>query len=772
MGRSIKFHISIPIILGFILLFAINSCQEKDRTEPLSLHLFRRSVLDQKPRMISLQYDSAHFLAYDLKNMLPYQFWTGGVLWNGAAFNNIKTIQPSSYGNIYRQWNDSIGHWKYVVNDQPVEFGIQFKSYEILKDSQIVFNYQLKSGDDLIEISEAPKIFSYGDSISYQRDFSVASNNPGVKVYFDETEVLNGSSLLMTFGREEAVDRPAEITSDNGAQYWLDRSGCNTCHQISEQNIGPAYLMIADRYDGTEEVRKMLMQNVRNGSTGKWGQAQMIPHPDLAGRDLQNMIRYILSLKPDDSPRKANSKTDLAGEVVYHPGFGAPLDGIHPSFDLIKIRPENFKPRVAGMRFTDDGDLLVSTWDSLGAVYKISNLSSNDPNQIKIKMIASGLAEPLGIDVVEKDIYVMQKHELTQLIDRDGDGSIDVYACFNNDFGVTPDFHEFSYGLIHHQGKFYGSLGLAMRLMSSELQNEDRGTVFSVDDQGNFEILARGLRQPNGIGLGPEDEIFVTENQGQWVPACKLIQVERDHFYGCQFGTGDRFKEEIETIPAVYLPQDEIGNSPGEPILLKKGPYAGQMIFGDVTHGGIKRAFLEKINGVYQGCVFRFTQGMEAGINRIDLDKDGNIYAGGVGMNGGWAHKEHQFGLEKLAYNGKSTFEIHSINISPEGFVLNFSTPMSREINFDRSNIKISQWRYEATERYGGPKIDLQDLPVEGIIVSDDRKQVKLVVPHIKEGYVVYFLLDHKLIDENGQQLWTGESWYTVKSIPGRNPSL
>ena len=40
---------------------------------------------------------------------------------------------------------------------------------------------------------------------------------------------------------------------------------------------------------------------------------------------------------------------------------------------------------------------------------------------------------------------------------------------------------------------------------------------------GSFKAINTGLRQPNGIGLGPDGEIFVLENQGEWVPSNKLI---------------------------------------------------------------------------------------------------------------------------------------------------------------------------------------------------------------------------------------------------------
>ena len=117
--------------------------------------------------------------------------------------------------------------------------------------------------------------------------------------------------------------------------------------------------------------------------------------------------------------------------------------------------------------------------------------------------------------------------------------------------------------------------------------------------------------------MGPDQEIFVTENQGQWVPACKVIHLQEGDFHGCQYQTGDRYEGQKMTPPAVWLPQDEIGNSPGQPVFIENGPYEGQLLHGEVTHGGIKRVFLEKINGAYQGAVFRFSQGLEAGINRM-----------------------------------------------------------------------------------------------------------------------------------------------------------
>ena len=145
-------------------------------------------------------------------------------------------------------------------------------------------------------------------------------------------------------------------------------------------------------------------------------------------------------------------------------------------------------------------------------------LRPGDTNKIKVKRIASGLAEPLGIEVVNGEIFVLQKQELTHLIDLDGDGIIDEYQAVCNSWGVTGDFHEFAFGLIYKEDHFYVTLGMAMRLMSGEKQKPDRGRTIKISMDGSYEWINYGLRMPNGIGLGNDGELFETDNQGEWIP--------------------------------------------------------------------------------------------------------------------------------------------------------------------------------------------------------------------------------------------------------------
>jgi cytochrome c len=200
---------------------------------------------------------------------------------------------------------------------------------------------------------------------------------------------------------------------------------------------------------------------------------------------------------------------------------------------------------------------------------------------------------------------------------------------------------------------------------------------------------------------------------------------------------------------------------------MKDGPYKGQMLHGDVSNGGIKRDFLEKIKGQYQGVVFRFSQGFTAGVNRLVWGPDGALYVGEVGMVGGWSWKERQFGLEKIKYNGKSTFEMLTIKAKPDGFEIAFTEPVKEEgLNSILEKLVIEQYYYKATAAYGGPKLDLQRLKPDDIVLSNDGMRIDLKISGLKENHVVYFNLPEDLKSKTGNSLWSSEAWYTLNKIP------
>tara|TARA_R110000868_G_scaffold1647_4_gene13289 strand:+ start:11278 stop:14241 length:2964 start_codon:yes stop_codon:yes gene_type:complete len=461
------------------------------------------------------------------------------------------------------------------------------------------------------------------------------------------------------------------------------------------------------------------------------------------------------------------SKNDQ--EMVLVPGDQFPLNSMHPAFDLFQLRPEQFQPRVGGIDFLSDSTMVLSTWDAEGSVFLLKNYLAENPEDIVVKRIATGFAEPLGLKVVNDDIYVLQKQELTKLLDHNGDEITDEYETISNDWKVSANFHEFAFGLEYTEGYFYASLATAIMPggASSDPQIPDRGKVMKISlANGSVEFIASGLRTPNGIGLIGK-EIFVADNQGDWLPASKILHIEKGMFYGSHSVDPIGTKDLEEKLPVVYIPQDEIGSSPSTPTNINLGPYQNQLIFGDVSHGGIKRVAYENIEGQLQGALFRFAQGLEAGVNRICWAPDGSLIVGGIGLSGNWMQTgKLKFGLQRMKYNGNSVFEMLRVNALPDGFEIEFTEAISENVIIQKDDIGIKQWYYIPTSKYGGPKIDLEELKIEKLIMSKDRKKIRLVLKGIKEKHLVYFHLNNKITSTNNSKLWTTEAWYTLNKIP------
>ncbi|MEM7658053.1 MAG: family 16 glycoside hydrolase [Bacteroidota bacterium] len=549
--------------------------------------------------------------------------------------------------------------------------------------------------------------------------------------------------LLSDDGSQLYID--GELIVDHGGLHGFDPMDGEV---LLEEGVFP----IKVRYFEAGGGQALSLQWVAHGEDG----FSVIP-PTAFSHD-PSTLKETSGLAPGESLAK------------YIPGDTKPLEEVHPSFDLEQMRPSHFQPKVGGLDVMDNGNLVVSTWDPDGAVYLLSNVDNGNPENIRVKKIAAGLAEPLGLKVVEDTIYVLQKQELTQLIDHTGDGIIDEYRTLCNGWRASSNFHEFAFGLVYEDGYFYATLATAIEPggASTQPQIPDRGRAFKISRKdGSFEFIAQGLRTPNGIGIGVDGEKFIADNQGDWLPASKIIHLQEGAFYGSRSVDVEGTASLTETKPVVWLPQDEIGNSPSQPASLDVGPYAGQMIHGEVTHGGVKRVFVEKVDGAYQGCVFRFTQGLEAGVNRLVWGPDGKLYIGGVGSTGNWGHYgKLSHGLQRLAYNGRSTFEMLAVRAKSNGMEIEFTEPLPVNEGFDPADYDIRQWFYLPTENYGGPKLDDQQLEILSINISEDRHKVFLELADMKPNHLIYVHLKKPFVSERGHSLWTTEAWYTLNRIP------
>ena len=188
-----------------------------------------------------------------------------------------------------------------------------------------------------------------------------------------------------------------------------------------------------------------------------------------------------------------------------------------------------------------------------------------------------------------------------------------------------------------------------------------------------------------------------------------------------------------------------------------------------MTYGGIQRAFLEKVEGEYQGAYFRMTQGLESGITHMAQQDDGSIIVGGLGAGGNWGQSgKLDFGLQKLVPNGSLTFDMQKVELADGGFKITYTKPVSDATLTDlKTKYKVRSWGYAPTEQYGGPKIGDKELTVSDATVSADKKVVTLKVAGLEPNKVVYIRSPRPFAAADGTELLSTEAWYTLNKLPG-----
>jgi len=73
---------------------------------------------------------------------------------------------------------------------------------------------------------------------------------------------------------------------------------CTTCHVIKgAKTIGPAYADVAKKYAGQKDAEAKLVEKVKKGGTGVWGQTPMPPNPSVPDADLHALVKWVLSIK-------------------------------------------------------------------------------------------------------------------------------------------------------------------------------------------------------------------------------------------------------------------------------------------------------------------------------------------------------------------------------------------------------------------------------------------------------------------------------------------
>jgi cytochrome c len=75
------------------------------------------------------------------------------------------------------------------------------------------------------------------------------------------------------------------------------KHACTACHSIDKKLVGPAYKDVAAKYRGNAKAEAMLVDKVKKGGVGVWGQVPMPPNTQVPDADVKTLVKWVLSLK-------------------------------------------------------------------------------------------------------------------------------------------------------------------------------------------------------------------------------------------------------------------------------------------------------------------------------------------------------------------------------------------------------------------------------------------------------------------------------------------
>ena len=521
-------------------------------------------------------------------------------------------------------------------------------------------------------------------------------------------------------------------------------------------------------------------------------------------------------------PQDASAQDAERKEIERRPGYQMPLEKAHPSWTVERAHPEGFKSQTGAIAFSPDGKYMaVTTFESRktgtnldrnGVLYIFANPTSKDQSGIVVHKISEDLMLPLGASWTEDGLFILDRWELSKWTDANGDGLPEKKESFASGW-ISDNFHHFSFGLPYHDGYFYGTLSTSLHLSQEERDTikpnpkdpiagavsnskgktlggnapnpENRGTLMKINAKtGEIEYIAGGLRTPNGVGIGPKGIVLAPDNQGDFKPSNGIyVSRGKGEFFGKYNSTASHinmpdggvpslYSEKEPTPPAIWLPQNEVGNSPSATLLIPEGmPFAGQVLSADITEGAVHRVFMEEVDGTWQGAAFRHTMGFDAGPNDLAWGPDGCLYVGCMGAgfgDWGWTNRKTgektKFGLHRLRPTGKVAFEFEKIEATTKGYRVTFTKPAKKALIADATNWIIDAYTYEAKPFYGGPKRDQHAVTVKQVVVSDNGKTAELVIGDRKPNYVYHIRIDAE--STTGEKMWSPESWVTFHKAP------
>jgi hypothetical protein len=418
---------------------------------------------------------------------------------------------------------------------------------------------------------------------------------------------------------------------------------------------------------------------------------------------------------------------------------------------------------TAGHDFFDDGRAAVCT--AHGDVWLVSGIDGS-LDQVKWKRFATGLFQPLGLKIVDGKVFVICRDGLVRLHDLNGDGEADYYERFNNDLQVTTSGHSFATCLeTDTDGNFY--------FVKCGDPGAHAGCVLKVSRDGSkLEIVATGLRNPNGMGMGPGNLLTEADNQGNWVPESRVDIIKPGGFYG--FVPNSHRSEEPKSYdgPLCWVPR-VLDNSSGGQVWVPTGswgPLGGQMLHLSYGRARMMMILRDYVDGVDQGATVSLPGRFLSGAMRGRFNpRDGHLYVSGLN---GWQTAAVRDGcFQRVRYTGKPLYLPIAWAVKHDAIELTFTQKLDKATAEDAANYAAEQWNYLWSKGYGSkdwspsnPSAEGRDpVTIKSAKLLEDGKTVRLEMPGLTP--VMQMRISYNVDAADGAVV-KGELYPTINRVP------
>jgi glucose/arabinose dehydrogenase len=470
------------------------------------------------------------------------------------------------------------------------------------------------------------------------------------------------------------------------------------------------------------------------------------------------------------------------------------LAAAHPNYSVESIPTPPTKhdtKQVDGITFLPDGRLAACL--PSGEIFFYHTTAKT------WHLFAEGLHNPLGIiPVSNSSVIVCQRPELTRVSDTDDDGKADFYEALSDDFGMSGNYHEFNFTPARDaEGNIFfglgtGSSGNGIRAIvrgkfdprgrpgRMHASTPYRGWVIKYTPDGQTIPWASGFRTPNGVGFDCLGNLFVSDNQGDWLGSSKLFHVKQGRHYGhvisltwdpafegAPLETPVKKLDSLRTRACVVFPHGSMANSPTQPFCDttggKFGPFDGQLMVGEMNKPRIMRVLLEEIGGELQGAAVPFLDGdgLTGGCGRFAFAPDGSLWVGHTKHT--WAGGE---GLHRVTWSGETPFEIAAINLTESGFRFTFTKPVDPATANTAAAWPCKRFWYRYHRAYGSKQFELTDVAASAVRVAADGLSVEVDLTELKPWNIHEFRIEG-LKAKDGSSLANAYIAYTLNRLLG-----